>query len=191
MDATIRHPSRASLDAGLDHVLAAPRDRGTLRLVVRRPVIDEREILDAGDLSLTEGLVGDTWQERPSTRTPDRSPHPDMQLNVMSARYAALVAGSDHPASWAPAGDQLYVDLDLSHASLPTGSQLAIGADAVIEVTDQPHRGCVKFADRFGRDAHHHVQSPDAMALRLRGLNARVVRPGTVRPGDPVVVTRP
>jgi hypothetical protein len=191
MATTVRHRSRAELRAGLDHVLAAPRERGTLCLVVRRPRVDERELLAEGELSVAEGLVGDTWRVRPSKRTPDRSPHPDMQLNVMGARYAALLAGGDDPAGWALAGDQLYVDLDLSHASLPTGSRLAVGADAVIEVTDQPHRGCVKFADRFGRDAHHHVQSPEAMALRLRGLNARVVRPGTVRPGDEVVVTRP
>ncbi|MGF1647640.1 MAG: MOSC domain-containing protein [Kineosporiaceae bacterium] len=191
MATTVRHRPRAELEDGLPRVLAAPRDHGSLCLVVRRPRVDERELLDAGELSLTEGLVGDTWRDRPSSRTPDRSPHPDMQLNIMGARYAALLAGGDDRAAWALAGDQLYVDLDLSHASLPPGSRLAIGAEAVIEVTDQPHRGCAKFADRFGRDAHHHVQSPVAMALRLRGLNARVVSPGTVRPGDRIAVTRP
>ena len=177
------HRSPAELQAGLAEVAAAPKDAGTLALVVRRPGVGEREVLDVGVLDPAVGLVGDTWNVRSSTRTPDGSPHPDMQLNVMSSRAVALVATV--PERWALAGDQLYVDLDLSPENLPPGTQLAIGS-AVIEVTDQPHRGCATFAERFGVEALRFVNSPEGSALRMRGINAKVVRAGEVRPGDTV-----
>lgn len=170
-------------ELGLDHVRRAPADDGTLELVVRRPAPGEREVLAVGELDLVLGLVGDDWSARPSSRTPDRSPHPDMQLNVMSSRAAALLAGDRE--RWPLAGDQLYVDLDLSEANLVAGTRLAVG-DAVIEVTAEPHRGCRKFSARFGLDALRLVNSAEGRALRLRGLNARVVVPGAVRPGDRV-----
>ena len=178
--------SLQELESGLDEVRRSPRGRGRLELVVRRPALNEREVLDVGDLDLDVGLVGDTWNQRSSKRTPDGSPHPDMQLNVINARFARLIAGGG-TERWALAGDQLYVDLDLSEDALPPGSRLAIGT-AVIEVTDQPHTGCVKFADRFGRDAHAMVYTPQGRALRLRGLNAKVVVAGRIRPGDDVQV---
>jgi hypothetical protein len=177
----------AQLEAGLPDLQRSPREVGTLELVVRRPAVDAREVLPEAELDLTAGLVGDTWGERPSSRTPDRSPHPDMQLNVISSRFVELIAGPDRDA-WALAGDQLYVDLDLSVDALPAGTRLAIGDRAVIEVTDQPHTGCAKFAARFGRDAHKLVWAEHGKALRLRGLNAKVVVPGTIRPGDAVRV---
>jgi MOSC domain-containing protein YiiM len=127
--------------------------------------------------------VGDTWKDRPSTRTDDGTPHPDMQLNAMSARVVAFLA--EDPERRALAGDQLYRDLDLSHENLPAGTRLTIGS-AVVEVTDQPHTGCAKFTERFGLEALRWVNSDDGKRLRLRGLNAKVVVPGTVRPGDRV-----
>jgi MOSC domain-containing protein YiiM len=108
-----------------------------------------------------------------------------MQLNVINSRFVELVAGPDRDA-WALAGDQLYVDLDLSVSAMPAGSRLAIGDSAVIEVTDQPHNGCAKFAARFGRDAHKIVWSEEGQRLRLRGLNARVIVGATIRTGDTV-----
>ena len=175
--------SEEALEAGLEDVRAAPPGVGTLALVVRRPGIGEREVLTMGALSLSEGLVGDTWNARPSRRSTDGGPHPDMQLNVMNARAAALIAGPTE--RWPLAGDQLYLDLDISESNLPAGTRLAVG-DAVIEITDQPHTGCAKFSERFGRDALALVNSPAGRELRLRGANARVVEPGTIRPGDPV-----
>jgi MOSC domain len=177
------------LAAGLEDVRASPSDRGVVELVVRRPAVGRREILASGVLDVDAGLVGDTWPVRPSRRTPDRSPHPEMQLNVMNARVAALLAGPARER-WALAGDQLYVDLDLSEANLPAGTRLAVGS-AVIAVTAQPHLGCVKFAARFGREAMRFVNTADGRALRLRGMNARVVTGGTVRPGDVVTKTPP
>jgi hypothetical protein len=178
------HATPAELEAGLDTVREAPSDRGTLELVVVRPEVGEREVLDEATLDLVEGLLGDTWRVRGSKRTADGSSHPDMQLNVMSARVVDLVAGGERDR-WALAGDQLYVDLDLSEAHLPPGTRLALGT-AVIEVTDQPHTGCAKFSARFGGDAHRFVNTKQHRHLRLRGLNAKVVVPGTVRAGDEI-----
>lgn len=177
------HRTRAELDAQLDHLRAAPVDDGTLELVVCRPALLQRQVLEVGTLSSTEGLVGDTWSQRPSKRTPDGSPHPDMQLNIMGSRVARLLAVTDDRMPLA--GDQLYVDLDLSEAALPAGTRLAVGT-AVIEITDQPHTGCAKFTERFGLDALRFVNSPVGKELRLRGANAKVVVDGEVRPGDRV-----
>jgi MOSC domain-containing protein YiiM len=179
----MRHLTRAELEASLDDIRSSPADEGVVELIVRRPAVDEREVLEEGQLDLAEGLVGDTWNVRGSSRTPDGGPHPDMQLNVINARAAALVA--DHTDRRALAGDQLHLDLDLSTDNLPPGTQLALGS-AVIEVTAQPHTGCKKFSARFGSDAWRFVNSPAGKELRLRGLNARVVVPGTVRRGDTV-----
>lgn len=175
--------STEALEAGLPHVRLAPTDHGVLRLIVRRPALDAREVLEEGALSVEDGLVGDTWRTRGSSRSVDGRAHPDMQLNIMNARAAALVAQRDD--RWPLAGDQLYVDLDLSGANLPPGTRLAIGS-AVIEVTDQPHTGCGKFVARFGLDAMKLVNSPLGRSLNLRGICARVVQPGTLRVGDTV-----
>jgi hypothetical protein len=181
--ANVIHVPRANLEAGLDEIRRAPRDEGVLELIVRRPRTGERDVLQEGTLDPAEGLVGDNWRTRGSTRTPDRSSHPDMQLNIMNARAIALVA--QDRSRWPLAGDQLFIDLDLSADNLPPGTRLALGS-AVIEVTDQPHTGCVKFRGRFGLDAMRFVNSPVGRELRLRGLNARVVRPGVIRVGDVV-----
>jgi hypothetical protein len=178
-----RHLTTGELEAGLDEIRRAPRDAGTLELIVRRPQVDEREVLDAGELSLELGLVGDSWITRRSSRTPDGSPHPDMQLNIMNSRATALVA--QHKDRWQLAGDQLYLDLDLSEENLPAGSRFAIGS-AVIEVSPQPHLGCQKFVARFGLEAMQFVNSPLGRQLRLRGINARVVAAGVIRVGDVV-----
>jgi hypothetical protein len=174
------------LQAGLAHIRHSPRDRGVLEQIVRRPGVGEREALEAGELDVTEGLKGDTWKVRSSSRTPDRTPHPGMQVNIMNARAIALIA--QRRDRWSLAGDQLYVDLDLSSEQLPPDTRLAMG-DAVIEVTDQPHAGCAKFASRFGVDAMTFVNSPTGRLLNLRGINARVVQSGTIRVGD--VIGRP
>jgi len=173
------------LDAGLEHIRQSPIDHGTLELIVCRPAVDERQVLEEGHLDRTLGLVGDTWSVRSTTSTPDGSPHPDGQLTLMNARAIALVAGL--PERWPLAGDQLYVDLDLSEAGLPAGTRLAFGpGGAVIELTAKPHRGCAKFAARFGPEALRFVNTGPGRVLNLRGRNARVVAPGVIRRGDSV-----
>jgi hypothetical protein len=179
----VEHPTAAALEAGLDHVRRSPTDHGRLELIVRRPAENEREVLTVGVLDRDEGLIGDTWRLRGSSRTGDGSAHRDMQLNVMNARAAQLVAGRED--RWALAGDQLYVDLDLSEENLPPGTRLELGS-AVIEITEQPHRGCAKFAERFGRDALKFVNSDTGRELRLRGVNAKVIVAGRVTRGGAV-----
>lgn len=183
MSGVVSHLSSEELEAGLGTIRSAPKDAGTLDLIVRRPSVGIREELTIGELDLNVGLVGDIWHMRKSRRTADGSPHPDMQLNIMSSRVVALVA--QDKSRWALAGDQLFVDLDLSEANLPAGTRLTIGS-AIVEVTDQPHTGCAKFVERFGVDAMKFVNSEIGRELHLRGINARVVQPGTIRVGDTV-----
>ncbi len=177
----MEHLSTAQLDAAVDHIRSSPADEGEVGLIVRRPGVGEREVLSTGQLDTTVGLVGDTWSQRSSKRTEDGSPHPDMQLNIMNCRVIDLLAQS--PDRWALAGDQLFIDLDLSADNLPPETRLALGT-AVIEVTDQPHTGCAKFSERFGVDALRWVNSPVGRELNLRGINAKVVGEGSVGVGD-------
>lgn len=181
MDVDPKHLSLSELEAGLDAIRNAPRDEGPLEMIVRRPAVGRREVLERADLDTGHGLDGDNWETRGSRMTPDGRAHPGMQLNIMGARAIALIAGDR--SRWALAGDQLFIDLDLSGENLPAGTQLAIGT-AVLEVTDVPHTGCRKFVERFGPDAQRFVNSPEGRRLNLRGINARVARSGTIRRGD-------
>jgi len=175
------HLNRQQLEAGLDHVRAAPSDLGPVELIVTRPDRNVRVEHQQAELDLETGLVGDMWSIRPTSDTDDHLPHPGRQVTLMNARFAALVART--PERRALAGDQLYVDLDLSQANLPAGTQLEVGT-AVLEITPEPHTGCAKFQHRFGADALALVNTPTGLALRLRGVNSRVVTPGQVRLGD-------
>ena len=183
MTLTVKHLSTEELEAGLAEIRRAPTDGGTLQLIVRRPAVEEREIIEEGRLDVTEGLVGDNWHSRGSASTADGSAHPEMQINLMNARAAQLVAQDKE--RWHLAGDQLYVDFDLSDANLPPGTRLAIG-EAILEVTAVPHNGCKKFVARFGLDAMKFVNSPVGKELHLRGINAKVIQNGTIRVGDSV-----
>jgi MOSC domain-containing protein YiiM len=181
MQPVVRHLNREELEARLGEVRSSPKDEGILQLIVRRPSIGIREVLETGTLDLAQGLVGDNWRTRGSSRTADGSSHPDMQLNVMNARVIDLIAQDRE--RWKLAGDQLFIDLDLSDENVPAGTRLSMGS-AVVEVTEEPHTGCAKFVERFGVDAMKFVNSPVGRTLRLRGLNGRVVQPGAIRVGD-------
>ena len=170
--------SVSELEAGVDDIKSSPKDGGVVEKIVCRPAVGERRELDQAQLDVQVGLVGDNWAKRVFGKI---QPNPDMQLNLMNARAIALIARS--PDRWQLAGDQFYVDLDLSPANLPPGTQLLIG-DAVIEVTAEPHLGCSKFIARFGRDAALFVNSAAGKALNLRGINARIIQSGKVQPGS-------
>lgn len=173
----------SELEAGLDEIARSPADDGTLALIVARPDSNERNILESAELHPAHGLVGDNWNARPNFEDKDEPPDPNVQLTLMNARLAQLISGSKD--YWPLAGDQLYVDLDLSDDNLPPGTQLALG-DAVIEITAEPHTGCSKFRTRFGGDALKFVNSPAGKRMHLRGIYARVVRAGRIRTGDSI-----
>jgi MOSC domain-containing protein len=179
-----RQLTKEELEAGLEEIARSPASDGTVQLIVGRPAEGEREVLETAALDLVEGLVGDMWRARGSRRTPDGSANPNAQITVMNARAVDLVAAGDRER-WKLAGDQLYVDFDISAANVPAGTRLALGT-AVLEVTADPHTGCAKFVARFGHAAHRFVNSRSYRDLRLRGLNAKVAVAGTVRTGDTI-----
>lgn len=178
------HPTRAALDAALGAIREAPKSLGRLDLIVLRPDVGERDAPVEARLDEALGLLGDSWSRRPGRGRADGSPDPDKQLTVMSIGAVAAVAGPRE--RWPLAGDQLYVDFDLSEENLPAGARFSIGP-CLLEVTAPPHTGCAKFAARFGNEALKWVNSPEGRALRLRGVNAKVVGAGVVRVGDKVV----
>jgi MOSC domain-containing protein YiiM len=175
---SVQNLSLLELERGLPDILRSPRDVGVLKMIVQRPAVGERHTVEEGTLNLEEGLVGDNWSHR-------RNAHPDMQLTLMNSRVAALVA--QQLDRWPLAGDQLYVDLDLSAENLPAGSRLRVGS-ALIAITAVPHRGCSKFVARFGRGARDFVNSDVGCRLNLRGVNARIAAGGVVKVGDAVIV---
>lgn len=175
------HLSADQLEQGVDHILAAPTDDGELRLIVSRPHVGERETPQQARLDIDQGLVNDNWLTRGSRHMPDGVADPDMQLNIMNTRVVHLVAQSED--RWALAGDQLFVDMDLSGENLPPGTQLALG-EAIVEVTEPPHMGCKKFAARFGVDAMVFVNTGRGKTLNFRGICAKVVKSGDINVGD-------
>ena len=173
------HLTTDQIEVGITDVLESPKIEGTLRMIVRRPKVNAREVIEAGTLDTENGLVGDNWLKKGSRWR--RGGDPKRQITMMNWRFARLVAGSDDRVPLA--GDQLYVDLDLSGENIPPGTRISVGK-SIIEVTKPPHLGCKKFVERFGMDAMMYANSDFGKAHNLRGINARVVRGGDVRKGD-------
>lgn len=88
-------PTYAELEAQLDHIRQSPKDTGIVDLIALRPALGKREVLEEAELTLTEGVSGDTWKDRPSRHTGDGSPHPEMQLNLMNSRMVVALAPDD------------------------------------------------------------------------------------------------
>ena len=176
-----RHLTLAELEAGLPEILQAPKDNGTLAAIVIRP--EPARTGGTGKLrSQPEaGYAGDNWASGCWKTTYDGAPHPDVQICIMNARCIALIA--QDRGNWAPAGDNLFIDMDLTPDNVPPGTQLAIGT-AVIEITDTPHNGCESFIARYGRDACIFVNTREGKRLRLRGIYGRIVRDGRLAVGD-------
>lgn len=175
--------STQELEAGMDHIRQSPREVGVLKMIVRRPAVDERETVQEAELTLEDGLVGDIWRARGSHHNPDGSALAEAQLTLMNARITELIAQTED--RWPLAGDQLYVDFDLNEDHIPPGTRLAIGS-AIVEVSALPHTGCKKFSARFGVEAMKFVNSPEGKQLHLRGINTRVVQSGSIRVGDSI-----
>jgi hypothetical protein len=181
-DATPTTPAR-DLEPHTAHVRAAPRDEAVIELIVIRPGTDQREVVTSARLTPEDGLVGDHWLARGSRKTPDGTADLEAQLTLMSTRVLAAI--EPDPARWPIAGDQLYLDMDLSESNLPPGTRLAVG-EAEVEVTALPHTGCAKFASRFGHDALRWISTHEGRSLRMRGVYVKVLRAGAVRTGDAV-----
>ncbi len=181
MESTVKHLTMPELEAALDHLREAPKDEGVLHLIVCRPDVEQRTVLNEAELDPLKGLIGDNWIVRGSSKTPDGSAHPEMQINIMNSRVTALVAQDKE--RWPLAGDQLYIDMDLSKDNLPAGARIQVGS-AVLEVSPLPHTGCHKFVSRFGMEAMKFVNSTVGKELCLRGINAKVVQGGVVKVGQ-------
>lgn len=169
------------LEAQLATLEPSPTERGTVELVVRRPDFGEREVLDEVVFDAEKGVEGDNWLSRGSRHTDDGSAHRGMQVAIMNSRIIGMIAGDKD--NWAQAGDQLFVDFDISAANMPAGQRFAVG-EAILEVSEIPHNGCAKFTERYGSDATRFVNGKEGRAQRRRGINATIVQTGTVRVGD-------
>jgi len=177
------HLSMDELTAGLSQILESPKSTGQLKAIVVRPETDARRSLESCELSPEGGVHGDNWALGCWKSLPDGRPHPDLQVTIMNARAIELIAGS--PDRWELAGDNLYVDMNLSDENLPPGQRLQIGT-VVLEITTQAHNGCKKFANRFGTDAVKFVNSPEGKKFHLRGIYAKIIEAGVVTVGDEI-----
>jgi hypothetical protein len=186
LDGLNQYKTMSELEACLPDIMASPKSSGSVGMIVCRPRNDDRKILQTCELTLSDGLVGDNWKQRGEWRSPEKPANLDTQLNLMNLRAITAIA-ADH-TQWPLAGDQFFVDFDLSKNNLPPGTRLKIGS-AEIEVTAEPHLGCRKFSDRFGRDAVMFVNSDQGKQINLRGINARVIKAGTVSLGDTISKT--
>ena len=175
------HRTTEELEALLGDITSAPTDGGSVEMIVRRPGVDQREAVEVAELDTAVGLVGDNWATRGSPRTPDGSANVEAQLTLMNSRAADAVAVTKD--RWSLAGDQIYVDMDLSIANLPPGTQLSMG-EAVIRISEAPHTGCPKFKARFESEALRFANMGIGKDLRIRGVNARVMKSGRIQVGD-------
>ncbi|MFY0691197.1 MAG: hypothetical protein JXR14_04650 [Paracoccaceae bacterium] len=179
----VHHRSHDELTAAIPHILDAAKDNGRLDMIVIRPEKEQRLPVESARLTYADGTVGDHWAKGCWLSTEDGKPHPDVQICIMSSRCIAAIAGE--PENWPLAGDNLFIDMDLSPSNMPPGTKIAIGSVEMV-ITEEPHNGCQKFIDRFGRDACVFVNTGRGKELRLRGIYGKVIKDGTVSVGDTV-----
>jgi hypothetical protein len=171
------------LELGIDEIKESPKDNGILEMIVRRPETETREIINSAEINLVNGLEGDNWKARGSSTTPDGSADPEAQITLMNTRVIQLLSGDKEHWQWA--GDQLFVDMDLGIENLPPHSRIQVGS-AILEISAKPHTGCKKFSGRFGIEALEFISTPLGKALRMRGVNAKVIQAGKIQVGDVV-----
>ena len=163
----------ADLEASWQQTEKSPQDMGAVEMIVRRPKPEEREELQGAAFTAQAGLAGDDWLRR--------SADPDAQITMMNSRVIQLLSGDR--SRWSLAGDQLFVDLDISQDNLPAGTRLQIG-EVVMEVSSLPHTGCTKFARRFGGAARKWTGTDQGQRERRRGVYTKVIVDGEIRLGD-------
>jgi MOSC domain-containing protein YiiM len=178
-----RHLPMDALERGLDAMPAAPKDSGRVVALFARPGSNQRTPLDKAELTASAGMPGDRWSHK---RKGKGDPKPDKMLATMQAGVAELIANGQPIGLF---GDNLLLDLDLSKANLPLGTRVKVGG-ATLEVTPEPHDGCLKFKGRFGADALRLVARKETREQNLRGIYLKVVEDGAVSVGDPVQVLR-
>lgn len=178
---TMQHVTAQEIERRMSWVLDSPRDNGVVQLIVVRPQTDQRTVIDRAHFSPETGVAGDNWQHDCWKKLSDGHSDPDVQVAIMNARMIEVLASD--PAHWPLAGDQLFVDFDLSTSNLSPGDQLKVGG-AILEITAEPHRGCRKFKQRFGDHALHCVNSTQGDSHRLRGVYAKIIVAGNVETGD-------
>lgn len=174
------HRTTTELEGHVASILEAPKDAGPIEMIVRRPAEGDREVVESAVLTTAEGLLGDNWVERVDE---NGDPYFPAQLTLMNARVADAVAVTRE--RWPLAGDQVYVDMDISHDNLPPGARIRLG-DAIVEISDVPHTGCNKFSGRFGAEALRFANVGVGRDNRFRGVNAFVVEGGSFSVGDKV-----
>ena len=176
-----------SLDALLaqlpDMLAAAPKEEGRLDLIVMRPEPDARVLPESFEVRAADGMPGDHWINGTGYALEDGSGDPDAQTCMMMSGCIGAIAGDKE--NWSPAGDNFFIDMDLTPTNMPPGTRFAIGS-AEFVVTKLRHNGCQKFIDRYGRDACLFVNTGEGKTHRLRGIYARVTRDGRVNVGDVV-----
>ncbi len=176
--------SLVSLNARLEEILeAAPKDNATLDMIVMRPDHGERVVPNTFEVRSKDGLPGDHWKNGTGYALDDGTGDPDAQICIMMSGCIRAIAGEKK--YWPPAGDNFFIDMDLTPTNMPPGTAFSIGS-AEFVVTELPHNGCQSFIDRYGRDACLFVNTGVGKVHRLRGIYARVTKDGTVSVGDAV-----
>ncbi len=173
------HLSLADLETRLARLAPAPTESGRVVRLQARPSGDHRTTPERVHLSAARGVSGDRW-------TSEQEKGTENQVTAIQASVAALIANGQELGLF---GDNLFVDLDISTANLPAGTQIRAG-EATLEVTPMPHDGCRKFRARFGADALRLVARRETRGRNLRGIHLKVVEDGDVCVGDEIQVFR-
>ena len=136
-----------------------------------------------------DGHAGATVQHRSRVRRNPSEPNL-RQVHLVHCELLDELASKGFTLGPGDIGENVLVrDLDL--LALPTGTKLALGIAAVVELTGL-RNPCVQL-DRFADGLMAAVlrRGEDGSLLRLAGIMATVESGGTVTPGDSIAVRLP